>query len=108
MRDDPRPLLEYLRAIRQRWLVVVLVAALTTVVSLAVSLSGQKQYDASVELLLRGQEPINALLQPGAGGSTDPERDLNTEVQLIKVAGTANVAQRKLGLDRSTCCSSSW
>lgn len=92
---------DYLRAVRRRWLFVVLVATLTTAVSLAVSLSGQKQYDASVDLLLRGQEPINALLQPGAGGSTDPERDLNTEVQLIKVAGTADVARRKLGLDRS-------
>ncbi|MDQ3631644.1 MAG: hypothetical protein M3417_10340 [Actinomycetota bacterium] len=100
--NDTASPLEYLRAIRQRWRFVVLMAAITAGVALAVSLSGQKQYDASVELLLRGQEPIDALLQPGgSGGSSDPERDLNTEVQLIKVAGTANEARRKLGIDRS-------
>ncbi len=94
--------LEYLRALRERWRFVLLIAAITTVVALAVSLSGEKQYDASAELLLRGQEPINALLQPNAGGSNDPERDLNTEVELIKVGGTAQAALRRLRLDRST------
>ena len=100
--NDTASPLEYLRAVRQRWRFVVLVAALTTGVALAVSLSGEEQYEASAELLLRGQEPINALLQPGVGVSSDPERELNTDVQLIKVADTAYEARRKLGIDRST------
>ena len=100
--NDTASLLEYLRAVRQRWRFVMLIAAITTGVALAISLSAEERYDASVELLLRGQEPINAVLQPGAGISNNPERDLNTDVQLIKVAGTAHAARRKLGIDRST------
>lgn len=95
-------LLDYLRAVRQRWRSVVLVVVLTTGVALAISLSGEQQYDASVELLLRGQEPVNTLLDPNAGGqSNDPERELNTEVQLIKVAANAHAVRRQLNLNRS-------
>lgn len=96
-------LLEYLRAVRRRWRLVALVALIVTGAALGVSLSSDKQYDASVDLLLRGEEPINTLLVPDAGsGSGDPERDLNTEVELIEVAGTAHAARRKLGFIHST------
>lgn len=94
-------LFDYLRAIRQRWRLVALVVAVTTGVALLVSLSSEKQYDASAELLLRGQEPVNSLLDLGSGsGSNDPERELNTDVELIKVSASAHAVRRELGLDR--------
>ncbi|MDQ3849209.1 MAG: Wzz/FepE/Etk N-terminal domain-containing protein [Actinomycetota bacterium] len=96
-------LLDYLRAVRQRWRLVVLIVALCTGVALMVSLSSEKQYDATAQLLLRGEEPINSLLNPnGTAASQDPERDLNTDVQLIEVGPTAHLVQRQLGLTRST------
>lgn len=95
-------LFDYVRAIRQRWRLVALVVLVTTGVALGFSLSSPKQYDAFAELLLRGQEPVNTLLDPNSGGgSRDPERELNTEVQLIKVAANAHAVRRQLNLDRS-------
>jgi succinoglycan biosynthesis transport protein ExoP len=99
---DTGSLFDYLRAIRRRWMVVVGITALVTGAALVASLSSAKQYDASVEILVRDQVPINTLLDPSATfNSNDPERQVNTEVQLIKAAGTAHAAQRLLGLPRS-------
>lgn len=100
--SETTQLLDYLRAVRQRWRLVALIVAVTTGVALAVSLSADRQYDASAELLLRGQEAGNTLLDPNSGGgSSDPERELNTAVQLITVAANAHAVRRQLGLSRS-------
>jgi capsular exopolysaccharide synthesis family protein len=89
--------------VRQRWRLVALVVVVATGLALVLSLSADKQYDATSQLLLRGEEPINAILDPsGASRTNDPERDLNTEVELIKVGPTARVVQRRLRLDRDT------
>ena len=99
---EPLQLLDYLRAVRQRWWLVLLIALTATGCALAVSLSAQKQYDATAHLLLRGEEPINSLLDPAASSrSSDPERDLNTELELMKVGGTAYPVLRRLDLQRS-------
>lgn len=101
--NDSVQLLDYLRAVRRRWPLVLLIVAVVTGTALAVSLSGEKEYDATAELLLRSEEPVNSLINPTASsGSEDPERDLNTDVELIKVAGVAHEAQRKLGIERTT------
>lgn len=100
--SETTQLLDYLRAIRQRWRLVALIVLVTTGAAIAFSLSAPKQYDASVKLLLRGQEPVDALLNPNAAGrSNDPERELNTEVQLIKVAAIAHEVRRQLDVERS-------
>ena len=99
---EPVQLLDYFRAVRQRWWLVALIAVIATGCALAVSLSAEKQYDATAHLLLRGQEPINSLVDPTANSrSTDPERDLNTELELMKVGGTAYPVLRRLDLQRS-------
>jgi Mrp family chromosome partitioning ATPase len=95
-------LLDYLRAVRQRWKLVLLVTGVAIGLALVVSLTADKQYDATAQLLLRGEEPINSLLDTsGSAGSNDPERDLNTEIELITVGPTARTVQQKLGLKRS-------
>lgn len=92
---------DYLRAVLQRWRLVALIVALCAATALAVSLSSEKLYDATALLLLRTQEPTDALNSTGGGSSRNPERDLNTEVELIKVGPTANLVRATLGLDRS-------
>lgn len=95
-------LVDYLRILLRRWPIVLLLTVLTTGTAIAVSLSGQKQYDASAKLLLRGAEPIENILQAGGGGaSSDPERELNTNVELIKVGQTAAAVLRILRINRS-------
>ncbi|MEA2148604.1 MAG: tyrosine-protein kinase [Solirubrobacteraceae bacterium] len=103
MNPDTPQLLDSVRAVRARWRLVLAVVVLSTGLAVALSLTSTKQYDATAQLLLRGEEPINALLDPsGTTRSSDPERDLNTEVELIKVGPTAHAVQRAVGLTRST------
>ena len=101
-RNDTPQLLEYLRAVRHRWKVIALIALLALGASLALSLTAEKQYDATVDILLREQEPANTLLDPGAtAASSDVERELNTNVELIKVTSTAKTVRERIGLDIS-------
>lgn len=96
-------LVDYLRAVRRRWRLVLLLTLAVAGTALIVSLSLQKQYDATVEMLLREPEQVNQLLDPGgSSGSGDPERDLNTNVQLIENESTAQTVRDRLGLARST------
>lgn len=102
MNPDASQLLDSVRAVRGRWRLVLAVVVVATGLAFVLSLSSAKQYDATAQLLLRGEEPINALLDPsGNSRSSDPERDLNTEVELIKVGPTAQAVKRTLGLRRS-------
>ena len=100
--DSVHPL-DQLRAVLTRWPLVVLVTALVTATALAVSLRDDKQYDATAKLLVGSQgEPINNLLEPNtSAAASDPERDVDTGVEVIKAGGTARVALRRLGLRRS-------
>ena len=99
---EPVQLLDYVRAVRQRWWLVALMAVIATGCALGVSFSAEKQYDATAHLLVRGEEPINSLLDPTANSrSSDPERDLNTELELMKVGGTAYPVLRRLDLEQS-------
>jgi capsular exopolysaccharide synthesis family protein len=100
---ESTPLLDSLRALRRRWRLLVLLPAIVTGVALAVSLSSDKQYDARVDVLLQDEQPANALLDPGAStSSSDPQRDLTTNVDLIKIPSTADQVRRRLGLHTST------
>lgn len=100
--QEPSTPLDYLRAVRERWRLVLLVVALCAGTAVAVSLSAEKQYEADAQLLLRAQEPIDALFDPsGSAASRDPERALNTEVELIKIGPTTHRVRRELNLDRS-------
>ena len=101
-RDDRPQFLDYFRTIRSRWLLIAAIATLAVAASLVVSFTTPKQYDARVDMLLREQEPANALLDPGAtAASSDAERELKTNVELIKVASTAQTVRRRVGLDIS-------
>lgn len=89
---------DYLRAIRRRWKVVLLLTVVVTGTSLALSLSGARQYDATAQLLFKPEDEIGRLLDPGAE-SEDPERVLNTGVELIRLDSIADRVRRRVGLD---------
>jgi capsular exopolysaccharide synthesis family protein len=98
---EPAPSIDAFRAVRRRWRVVLFLTLLVTAVALGLSFTSVKKYDATVDLLLRDEQPANALLDPGGSvGTTDPARDLKTNVDLIKVDSTAATVRRELGLRR--------
>jgi uncharacterized protein involved in exopolysaccharide biosynthesis len=83
--------------VRYSWLVLLLavIAAATAVV-----LTGRetKRYDATAAVLLTNSEPVNVLLRSAGPPSGDPERDLNTDVALVKVGPVAADVKRRLHL----------
>jgi Mrp family chromosome partitioning ATPase/capsular polysaccharide biosynthesis protein len=102
MSPDSPQLTDSLYAIRDRWRLVVVVVVVAAGLALVSSLSSDKQYDATAQLLIRSQEPADALLDPtGAQRSDDPERDLNTAVELIKVGPIVHNVIRTLRLRRN-------
>ena len=94
-------LVDYLRAIRRRWLLIVLFVVLVAGTALARDLSTDKQYDATSQLLFRSTDPAEGL-SGASSGSADPEREANTDVELIKLGSIAESVRRRLGLAVST------
>ena len=93
--------LDYLRAIRRRWRLVALVTLVVTAVSVTVSLLGEKQYDATADLLFGRQAQVDSLLGEDSSFNNDPERTLNTDVELIKLDSVAEGVKRRLNTDLS-------
>jgi capsular polysaccharide biosynthesis protein/Mrp family chromosome partitioning ATPase len=90
-RSPAELLRDYLKVARRRWVVLVSLTLLVAGIAVAVSLSGTKEYDATAKLLLHRDQPINDLLGLSSPNANDPERETNTELELIKLE---TVAQR--------------
>lgn len=90
---------DYARAIRRRARVVVLLTVAVTATAVALSLSSTRQYDASAQLLFKPEEQVGRLLNPGAGETQDPERVLNTGVELVRLDAIADAVRRRVNLD---------
>lgn len=86
----------YLQLLRKRrwWVVAFTLAGLG--LSLAVSLTGQKQYSATAQLLVQAPGGVN----PGVGFSQNPVTitDVQTELQLITSAQVETQVQANLGV----------
>jgi succinoglycan biosynthesis transport protein ExoP len=100
--DAPSPAQQlggYLRALRRRWPLIVGITILVTAVAVVLSASKTKQYDASADVLLTEDEPITAFINPNAQSRpSDPEREVNTKIALIRLDTVANEVDRKLNL----------
>jgi uncharacterized protein involved in exopolysaccharide biosynthesis len=72
----------------------VLTAAVAAGVGFGVSSTRPQEYRASAEVLLR---PPGGLSSPLTDNSGDPERDIQTQVQLLLSPPVANLVQRRLG-----------
>ena len=99
MTQQDSQFVEYLRAIRRRWPLVLLVTLLVTGAAVAVSLLGEKKYDATADLLFGRQAQVDSLLGEDSSFNNDPERALNTDVELIKLDSVAEGVRRRLDLD---------
>jgi tyrosine-protein kinase len=93
---------EHLRALRRRWRLILLTVLVATGTAVGVSLSSEKKYDASAELLFRQDEGTSAQ-DVGAPRptSSDREREITTEAALIKLDSIAERVRRRLALTLS-------
>jgi succinoglycan biosynthesis transport protein ExoP len=86
----------YGHALRLYWKVVAVTTLLSTLTALLLSLASAKQYDADAKVLVADAEPINIVTQ-SVSRSQDPERELNTGIQLVKLNIPARRALRRTG-----------
>jgi polysaccharide biosynthesis transport protein len=96
--DTPAQILgRYGETLRLRWPLVVAMVATATVVALCVTALLPRSYEATAKVLLDGQRQVDALLGTSAY-APDPERELNTSVQLITIEPILDDVRRSLGL----------
>jgi uncharacterized protein involved in exopolysaccharide biosynthesis len=89
----------HLHAIARRWWLVAVVALIAGVLSYLVSSQQPKEYDATALVLLNDSDPVNMVFHLTTPPSGDPERDLNTQVALVRLESTALTVRSSLGLD---------
>ena len=83
--------------VRYSWLVVLL-AVIAAASAVVLSKRETKRYDSTATVLLTNSEPVNVLLRSTGLPSGDPERDLNTDVALVKTSPVAADVKRILHL----------
>jgi capsular exopolysaccharide synthesis family protein len=89
------------KALRRRWPVVVLIPLMAIAVALVLSLSATKKYEASSKVYINQQNPVQNALDTTSQTPSDPERDLNSRVDLITVQAVADRVRKQLRLNVS-------
>jgi capsular exopolysaccharide synthesis family protein len=92
----------YLKAIRRRMPLILLLTGLVTAAAVGFSLAQTKKYEATARIVLSQTDPINAVIDPTTPINYDPESDRNTRVSLIKLEAVAEAVKREESLDYST------
>jgi uncharacterized protein involved in exopolysaccharide biosynthesis len=87
-----------LRTIGRFWWVIAICVLLAGVTGYEISARQAKRYDATAKVLLTNSEPVNVLERRTVGSSLDPERDLNTSVDLVKLTSVAGHVRAQLHL----------
>jgi tyrosine-protein kinase len=90
-----------LRTIGRFWWVIALCVLLASVAGYEISARQPGRYDATAKVLLTNSEPVNVLERRTPGPSLDPERDLNTNVDLVKLTTVASRVRAELHLPLS-------
>jgi polysaccharide biosynthesis transport protein len=88
---------DYMAAIRRRWVIVLAITFLVVDVAIIGTVLTPKKYSATAKVLITAGEPIDTL-QVGGGHSLDPERDLNTSVELVNMQSVARPVRDELKL----------
>jgi len=92
-----------LGALRRRWPLILAIALVVVGAALAVSLTSQKQYDATAQLLVVENDPANAVVSTAAPQATpDPQREVNTAAAMVKQTSIADSVRGALSLSIST------
>ncbi|HYH59635.1 MAG TPA: Wzz/FepE/Etk N-terminal domain-containing protein [Thermoleophilaceae bacterium] len=93
-------LLGHIRALRRRWKLIIGFTLIVVVAAVVLSISQTKEYEAISKVVLSPTERASALFNPDVDTrSADPERDINTQVQLITFETVAERVRERLGLD---------
>lgn len=92
----------YLKAIRRRMPLILLLTGVVTAVAVLLSLAQTKQYEATSRVVLSQSDPINNIIQSAQPINYDPEAARNTLVSLIKLEPVAERVKTAEGLDYST------
>jgi uncharacterized protein involved in exopolysaccharide biosynthesis len=88
----------HLHAVAKRWWLVLGAALSVAVLAFALSWVQQARYDATAKVLLTNTEPVNLLQHATGAPSLDPERDLDTSVELVKLDSAAAHVKKRLRL----------
>jgi capsular polysaccharide biosynthesis protein len=91
---------QYTAALRRWWPLAVAIVAVAALMGLAVAAQRPKSYTAEAKVLLGQDRQLDSLLGT-ANYSPDPERDLNTSLQLITLEPIAGGVIDSLGLHES-------
>jgi capsular exopolysaccharide synthesis family protein len=92
----------YLKAIRRRMPLILLLTGVVTAAAVLFSLAQTKEYEASARVVLSQTDPINAVIDPTTPINYDPESDRNTRVSLIKLEAVAEAVKTAENLDIET------
>jgi uncharacterized protein involved in exopolysaccharide biosynthesis len=90
----------YFATVRSQWRLVFAIAALALAGGLIASALATKRYDATAKVLLTGAEPVDTLVT-NPSRSLDPERDVNTSVELLRLESVARPVRDRLRLSTS-------
>jgi capsular polysaccharide biosynthesis protein len=90
----------YVATLRRWWPLAAAIVLVATFAALVVSMARPKSYEATAKVLLGQQRQVDMVLGTGDYAS-DPERDLNTSVQLITLEPIADGVRRALDLNES-------
>jgi uncharacterized protein involved in exopolysaccharide biosynthesis len=88
----------HVRSLVRYWWIVVFLAVAAAVIAAVLSERQTKQYDATSSVVLSSSEPVNVLLRSTGLPSNDPERELNTDVAMVKTPAVAGATMRQLHL----------
>ena len=89
---------DHLGALARRWWLIVGCAILAGVGAYVLSKGQQPRYEATAKVLLTSAEPVNLVSHSTGAPSLDPERELNTDIALVKLDSVARKVQRELHL----------
>jgi tyrosine-protein kinase len=89
---------DHLRALGRRWWLIAACSVLAGVGAYELSKQQKPRYHATAKVLLVSAEPVNLLSHSTAAPSLDPERELNTDIALVKLDSVASDVRQRLGL----------
>ena len=92
----------YLKAIRRRMPLILLLTGIVTAAAVALSLAQTKEYEATSRVVLSQTDPINSIIESAQPVNYDPEAARNTLVSLIKVEAVAEAVRNTADVDYST------
>src|SRR3712207_1219580 len=88
------------RVLRERWWIILLTTVLCVGIALANAMTSDEEYQASSQLLIRSSQ-LTGLVDATAANATDPERELSTNLLLVRSTTVAERVRERLGLRES-------